>query len=153
MEKNQWLGVVKKRASLDLANDPPFQYCFREGAPTTELNKCVCTTSALHTFMFVTVGQCKRHSEAKYMQDAYAGLIQQSISTIREATEGHILVGQHSLQIDRGGQVAGFRHIIEHQHRCTCMMLLAEWGRQHEAGSLSSSIDRESLSLLDVVLG
>ena len=159
-KKFEWMGVVKQRASLDVAVVPPFQHSFREGAPTNELNRCVCTTEALHTFMFVTVDQCKGDEEAKQMQAAYAGLIQRSISTIKEAADGQIIVGgrgclspvQHSLQIDKGGQVIGFRQIIEKQHKSTRLMLSTEWGRQHDLGMLSSSLDRATLSLVDVVI-
>ena len=145
-KKYDWLKVVGNRASLDLAIAPPFLH-----APTNELNRWVCTTVALHTFLFVTCDECKSHEEAKYVQDAYAGLLQRSIAVIREPADGQVIVGHNTLTIDRGGQVTGFKQHIESQHASIHKMLLQEWSMQHEAGILSSSIDRETLSLLDVV--
>ena len=145
-KKHDWLKVVGNRASLDLAIDEPFLH-----APTNEMNRWVCTTVALHTFLFVTGDECKSDGEAKYVQDAYAGLIQRSIAAIREPADGQVIVGHNTLTIDRGGQVTGFRQHIESQHASVHTMLLREWSMQHIARKLSSSIDRETLSLLDVV--
>ena len=150
-KRNHWINVLKSRASQDLEDVPPFHQVSRKDTPTHVLNQCVCTTEALHTFIFVTVNECKFEKEATLVQHTYMCLIQLGVSAIRTAEDGVVSIGTSALQIDRRGQVTGFVQCVKTLHKTVCAVFITDWESQHNEGLLSSHIARETLSFLDVV--
>ena len=147
---NHWINVLQSRARKDIEDEPPFCQVARKEAPAHVLNKCICTTKALHTFIFVTFNECKFEAEASVMKNTYAGLLRHAVSAIRAADDGMVNVGISALQIDSGSQVTGFLQCLSTLHKTVRQMFVADWGLQHAEGLVSSSIERETLSLMDV---
>ena len=124
---NHWLNTLKSRAEGDIGEEICFLQLASKDAPTHVLNKSVCTTWALHTFIFVTYNDCKFEHEATVMKNTYIGLVQRAVSAIRAADDGVVNVGNFSLHIDRGGQVIGFLQGIKTLHKSVCQMFVADW--------------------------
>ena len=150
-KRSHWIEVLRERVSADLGNDIVFLHVSRQDMPSHMLNKCVCTTQALHTFVFVTVDECKNEEEAIFMTKTFAGIIHHcAVSAMKTAEDSVLAIGASSLQIDKGGQVIGFLQCLQKLHKNVYPTVVAAWGSQHNDGVLSSPIMRESLSLLDV---
>ena len=115
------------------------------------LNRCVCTTLALHTYISLTVDQCKSPGEAKLFEDMYLGLIRCAVAAMPGSLEVIMRVGGHDIACDRGGQVTGFRQCLQTLHSNVSGMLTSEWEVRHQSGAFSANITRETLSLQDVV--
>lgn len=105
---------------------------------------------AVHTYIFTTVDRCKSEQESGHWRQAYTSLLLHGVASMRSPADGQLAIFGKPLVIDAGGQVSGFRDVVGALHRHVGSMLLAEWSLMHDAGLVSSSIDRDSLALSDV---
>lgn len=116
-KRSHWIKVVQQRVSADLGDAVPFLQKSRKDMPTHLLNKCVCTTLALQTFICITVDECKYEEEEIYMKKAFAGIIRCAVSAMKTAQEGMVTIRDCPVQIDRGGQVIGFHQCLKKLHK------------------------------------
>ena len=117
------------------------------------LNRCVCTTIALHTYIYVTVDEAKHPEESLHHQTMYIGLLHRAVVAMRTSEDQRVMmVGVHGLDVDSGGQLAGFRQCLQSLHKLVSDSLMSEWAELHRLGSVSSPITRDTLALHDVAM-
>ena len=117
------------------------------------LNQSVCTTMALHTYIYLTVDKCRHPQESVHFECMYNGLIKCGLEAMRtypRSEDRVIMIGAHALDVDHQGQVSGFRQCLETLHSSVSAMMVSHWTGLHNDGSIASSLMRETLSLCDV---
>jgi hypothetical protein len=142
---------VEERAVADHIIQP-FLYRVSKTPLANALNKSVCTTEALHTFIFRTVDECKFEEEALAMQDVYKNILLHGASAIRTQEDGMMRINGVELKIDGSCQVTDFMQCLETLHKTVVTMLAAAWMSMCDAGWLTSPVTGETSSLVDVAL-
>ena len=115
------------------------------------LRKGVCTTAALHTYIYISVDKCTNPAEADHFEAMYRGLVLCAAEAIDSPADRVVLVGRQTVEVDAHGQVSGFAACLGAvRHSLVSKMMCSHWDRLWRAGSVSAPLSRDTVHITDV---